>query len=1089
MVVGLCSAQGYEVLVDEVRDWYQNDSITHPIFIGGNINELPSLDAVADDIRIYGRALTAQEVADLYNELSVSSTDLLAQWNFEEGSGSSILDSSGNGHNGSFYPGSTPTWTTGKTGLGLDLSQNIVEIPRDPALLPGSAITLSVWVKPDRIRANRWIVNKFGRSQYGLQFIGSGGSNLRFHLHVGSSAHLELAITPSELTDGDWHLITATYDGANRRIYIDGVEQISDSVTGAIRYIPFGANSGNFGAYSMEAVGDTVYVGLAGDRPNLIDGATLARINENSLEHVGFIYEQGFSEMLYKDGTLYIPGADPAFGQSWALGNVYFYDHVNGGPVVLKRTQPRSIHTHRISVDDEGAIYTGIHTRQSDGQFYNQLIKSTDDGDSWEILNSHIYSERHFTDILENDGRLYLNDGRLGTFEYSDDDALTWNVIGSIEGVGLYLLDSWQERVVGFKSINSLANTTTFNIATGITNQVSTVEGATLAIWKPVDGQTVQPFNPFVTSPDGYLYMITDDNRIVRVSPPQAGSPSAVLDSVTIADLNSDSDVPSEQGLLSIEDWPAENALLVASRGTHAKIFKITKPTGLIADAGVDRSVLIEEAPFILSGSSSANDTASFTWSEVSGPIGAEPVVFSDVNDRNSSVTFAQVGEYVLQFAVNDGGDVATDTMTFDVTSLTTDEDGDGFFDYIEIELYGDLTTSNGNTDFDNDGVSDKDELLAGRDLQGLEVATIPFEDFFERDPAELHHENYWNLFGSGSAMIEDASEGGRELKLSSFGNDLYYLYHFFEDNGVTVKWTDLDIRPAAFDVGSEPNLLGNTTVAFFFNKAGYLVVRDGDAWVEQNQVTPVDLDSHQRVTVRQDYIARTWSIWLNLVMIAEDLQFNALSDESTSLAGLFISQEAGTTALFDNLSIRDEAPDDFITAPAPVLLSAVSRQNHEGTDYDLALPLSEAAGIECRDVNGSLQLVLTFDEAILAGTVGVHSGLGTLASSPVIEDNTVTVHLSNVADEQWLTVRLSDFITSAYGAAMEETDLTIGLLKGDVDGSGSVNLGDILKTRAVSGHSLDSGNAHYDFDMSGTLNVGDPLQMRAYSGNHLTTP
>ncbi len=57
-------------------------------------------DGAIRDVRVYNRALSASEVSDLYNGAAVSSTGLAGHWMFDEGSGTTAADSSGNSNNG-----------------------------------------------------------------------------------------------------------------------------------------------------------------------------------------------------------------------------------------------------------------------------------------------------------------------------------------------------------------------------------------------------------------------------------------------------------------------------------------------------------------------------------------------------------------------------------------------------------------------------------------------------------------------------------------------------------------------------------------------------------------------------------------------------------------------------------------------------------------------------------------------------------------------------------------------------------------------------------------------------------------------------
>ncbi|MDA1095824.1 MAG: LamG domain-containing protein [Chloroflexi bacterium] len=68
-------------------------------------------EGTIDEVRLYGNALTAQEVLTLYNGyLPPRDPDVAADWRLDEGSGVSISDSSGNANHGSVYG---PSWVPG----------------------------------------------------------------------------------------------------------------------------------------------------------------------------------------------------------------------------------------------------------------------------------------------------------------------------------------------------------------------------------------------------------------------------------------------------------------------------------------------------------------------------------------------------------------------------------------------------------------------------------------------------------------------------------------------------------------------------------------------------------------------------------------------------------------------------------------------------------------------------------------------------------------------------------------------------------------------------------------------------------------
>ncbi len=78
----------------------------------------------------------------------------MAAYSFDEGSGTTINDASGNGNNGTI---SNATWSAlGKFGDALQLNGTnaFVSIPDSPSLHLSTGMTLEAWVEPSTIDAN-----------------------------------------------------------------------------------------------------------------------------------------------------------------------------------------------------------------------------------------------------------------------------------------------------------------------------------------------------------------------------------------------------------------------------------------------------------------------------------------------------------------------------------------------------------------------------------------------------------------------------------------------------------------------------------------------------------------------------------------------------------------------------------------------------------------------------------------------------------------------------------------------------------------------------------------------------------------------
>jgi len=132
----------------------------------------------------------------------------------------------------------------GKLGKALILGGNsfTVKIPHYAGLKPAKAITISAWIKPERIGKDEWAWQTIYRKEDGnaraLLAIGEYAKkhSLCFGLGIGGK-YVEhgVPLEPARLLDGKWHLVSVTFDGKAMTFYADG-QQIgaSTKASGAI---------------------------------------------------------------------------------------------------------------------------------------------------------------------------------------------------------------------------------------------------------------------------------------------------------------------------------------------------------------------------------------------------------------------------------------------------------------------------------------------------------------------------------------------------------------------------------------------------------------------------------------------------------------------------------------------------------------------------------------------------------------------------------------------------------------------------------------------------------------------------------------
>lgn len=156
---------------------------------------------------------------------------LIAFWRFDEGEGTIAKDVSGNSHDGKVR--GNVKWVEGKFGKALYFSgkNSAVVIPNAGELNPTQAITIEMWMKPDkydhRERAKMHdLFNKSSDRGPGYRFCYTYGV-IVFRSGDGRNYWQAQSAVPEPLTADVWHHIAATYDGINYKVYINGIDATS----------------------------------------------------------------------------------------------------------------------------------------------------------------------------------------------------------------------------------------------------------------------------------------------------------------------------------------------------------------------------------------------------------------------------------------------------------------------------------------------------------------------------------------------------------------------------------------------------------------------------------------------------------------------------------------------------------------------------------------------------------------------------------------------------------------------------------------------------------------------------------------------
>lgn len=283
-----------------------------------------------DEVRIYNRALSEDEIRQLYNKKKP-----ILEYRFDEGTGSTLNDESFNDNDATLV--NSPLYVGGKSASAIDLESTSSQygyLGDNASISLTKDLTISSWIKPESVTASTQfdIAGKWDGANESY-LLCQYGDEIRMYIDSASNYK---TTNSANLAVGTWYHVEAIYKAstANVDIYVNGILQ-AGTVTGTIP-ISIGDDAGRFqvGAEDSTTTAANFYDGII-DSLRIYSYArsveeVLTDYNEGNAAHFGknnqalsdglvgyWDMEEGGGQTVYdKSGS----GNDGTLGASSAAG-------------------------------------------------------------------------------------------------------------------------------------------------------------------------------------------------------------------------------------------------------------------------------------------------------------------------------------------------------------------------------------------------------------------------------------------------------------------------------------------------------------------------------------------------------------------------------------------------------------------------------------------------------------------------------------------------------------------------------------------------------------------------------------------------
>jgi hypothetical protein len=184
-------------------------------------------------VQVDNSVTTLSQAITTFNEsaiVPIAPNDLSAHWTFDDGSGTTVTDYSGNSLDGTFrtghaaFGGGDPAWATdryGNANKAVSFNEGAwIEVPYNAAINP-SEITIALWVNTKDTRANNRFMGLHSWNGYKFQLQDAPKS---FFTAATVADGIYDRDTEPVLTTDTWYHLAVTFGGGNMTFYVNGIK-------------------------------------------------------------------------------------------------------------------------------------------------------------------------------------------------------------------------------------------------------------------------------------------------------------------------------------------------------------------------------------------------------------------------------------------------------------------------------------------------------------------------------------------------------------------------------------------------------------------------------------------------------------------------------------------------------------------------------------------------------------------------------------------------------------------------------------------------------------------------------------------------